>query len=46
VVPNQTFRTIAYHTLFFVDFYLSQSEDDFELRDFPSLLWLTETLQP
>jgi hypothetical protein len=32
-IANQTFRTIAYHTLFFVDFYLSPSENDFALRD-------------
>ena len=33
MIANGTFRTIAYHTLFFVDVYLSPREDDFELRD-------------
>lgn len=33
IIANQTFRTVAYHTLFFVDFYLSPREEDFELRD-------------
>ena len=33
MIANRTFRTIAYHTLFFVDLYLSPREDDFELRD-------------
>src|SRR5215470_1776391 len=33
MVANQSFRTIAYHSLFFVDFYLSPGEDEFEPRD-------------
>ena len=33
MIANQPFRTIAYHTLFFVDFYLSPGEDAFTLRD-------------
>jgi hypothetical protein len=32
-IANNTFREVAYHTLFFVDYYLSPSEDAFELRD-------------
>jgi hypothetical protein len=28
-----TFRQVAYHTLFFVDYYLSPGEEDFSLRD-------------
>jgi uncharacterized damage-inducible protein DinB len=32
-VANNTCRSIAYHTLFFVDFYLSRGEDDFRLRE-------------
>jgi len=32
-IANQTFREAAYHTLFFVDFYLSPSQDAFALRD-------------
>jgi hypothetical protein len=32
-IANGTFRQIAYHTIFFVDFYLSPGEDAFELRD-------------
>jgi len=28
-----TFRQVAYHTLFFVDFYLSPGEQDFALRE-------------
>lgn len=32
-IANDTFRQVAYHTLFFVDFYLSPSEDAFRLRD-------------
>jgi hypothetical protein len=32
-IANATFRQVAYHTLFFVDFYLSPSEDAFQLRD-------------
>jgi uncharacterized damage-inducible protein DinB len=32
-IANGTFRTIAYHTLFFVDLYLSPAEAAFELRE-------------
>jgi hypothetical protein len=32
-IANYTFRQVAYHTLFFVDLYLSPREDAFELRD-------------
>ncbi len=32
-IANSTFRTIAYHTLFWVDCYLSPDEQAFELRD-------------
>jgi hypothetical protein len=32
-VAELTVRQVAYHTLFFVDFYLTASEDVFELRD-------------
>jgi uncharacterized damage-inducible protein DinB len=32
-IANDTFRQIAYHTLFFVDLYLSPSEAAFELRE-------------
>lgn len=32
-IANQSFQTIAYHTLFFVDFYLSPAEEEFRLRD-------------
>jgi hypothetical protein len=32
-IANDTFRQVAYHTLFFVDFYLSPSDVEFELRD-------------
>ena len=32
-IANSTFRTIAYHTLFWVDCYLSPDEHVFELRD-------------
>jgi uncharacterized damage-inducible protein DinB len=32
-IANDTFRQVAYHTLFFVDLYLSPGEDAFELRD-------------
>lgn len=31
-IANGTFRTVAYHTLFFVEYYLSR-EDTFELRE-------------
>ena len=33
-IANNNFRQVAYHTLFFVDFYLSPSEEGFTLRDF------------
>jgi len=32
-IANATFRQVAYHTLFFVDLYLSPSAESFELRD-------------
>src|SRR5262249_39867165 len=32
-IANDTFRQIAYHTLFYVDFYLSPGELAFALRD-------------
>jgi uncharacterized damage-inducible protein DinB len=32
-IVNGTFRQTAYHTLFFVDFYLSTTEESFELRE-------------
>jgi hypothetical protein len=32
-IANGTFRQVAYHTLFFVDFYLSPSEEAFTLRE-------------
>jgi hypothetical protein len=32
-IANDTFRQIAYHTLFFVDLYLSPGEDAFALRE-------------
>lgn len=32
-IANHTFRQVAYHTLFFVDLYLSRDEGSFELRD-------------
>ena len=32
-IANSTFRQVAYHTLFFVDFYLSPTEQQFKLRD-------------
>jgi uncharacterized damage-inducible protein DinB len=32
-IANGTFRQTAYHTLFFVDFYLSKSDDAFQRRD-------------
>lgn len=32
-IANGTFRQVAYHTLFFVDFYLSPSEDAFTFRE-------------
>src|SRR2546421_8357803 len=32
-IANDTFRQVAYHTLFFVDLYLSPNEEAFALRD-------------
>jgi hypothetical protein len=32
-IANQTFRVLAYHTLFFTDLYLSPNEQVFTLRD-------------
>jgi len=32
-IANDTFRQVAYHTLFYVDLYLSPSEEAFELRE-------------
>ena len=32
-IGNGSFRWVAYHTLFFVDLYLSASEEAFELRE-------------
>jgi uncharacterized damage-inducible protein DinB len=32
-IANATFRQIAYHTLFFVDYYLSKDKESFQLRD-------------
>ena len=32
-IAHATFREIAYHTLFFADFYLSPSAESFQLRD-------------
>ena len=32
-IANDTFRYVAYHTLFFTDLYLSPSEEAFQLRD-------------
>jgi uncharacterized damage-inducible protein DinB len=32
-IANDTFRQVAYHTLFFVDLYLSPDEEAFTLRD-------------
>jgi hypothetical protein len=32
-IANDTFRQVAYHTLFFVDLYLSPNEEAFKLRD-------------
>jgi len=32
-IANDSFRTIAYHTLFFVDYYLSAHEGAFTLRE-------------
>jgi uncharacterized damage-inducible protein DinB len=32
-IANGTFRQVAYHALFFVDFYLSPSEETFTFRD-------------
>jgi hypothetical protein len=33
-IANDSFRQVAYHTLFFVDLYLSPNEAAFTLRDF------------
>jgi hypothetical protein len=33
-IANDSFRQIAYHTLFFFDLYLSQNEGDFRLLDY------------
>jgi hypothetical protein len=32
-IANDTFRQVAYHTLFYVDLYLSPREEAFQLRD-------------
>jgi hypothetical protein len=32
-IANDTFRQVAYHTLFYVDFYLSPDENAFDLRE-------------
>ena len=32
-IANATFRQVAYHTLFFVDLYLTESEEAFQLRE-------------
>jgi uncharacterized damage-inducible protein DinB len=32
-IANGTFRWVAYHTLFFLDLYLTPSEEQFHLRD-------------
>ena len=32
-IANDTFRQIAYHTLFWLDYYLGESEDAFVLRE-------------
>ena len=32
-IANDTFRQVAYHTLFYVDLYLSPDEEAFQLRD-------------
>jgi uncharacterized damage-inducible protein DinB len=32
-IANATFRQVAYHTLFFVDLYLSATSESFQLRD-------------
>jgi uncharacterized damage-inducible protein DinB len=33
-IANDSFRQVAYHTLFYVDYYLSANEQEFQLRDF------------
>jgi uncharacterized damage-inducible protein DinB len=33
MIANGSFRYVAYHTLFFTDYYLSPNENAFELRD-------------
>jgi hypothetical protein len=32
-IANDTFRQIAYHTLFFIDYYMSPGESAFQLRE-------------
>lgn len=32
-IANDSFRQIAYHTLFYIDLYLSPDEESFQLRD-------------
>ncbi len=32
-IANNTFRQVAYHALFFTDYYLSPDEESFQLRD-------------
>lgn len=32
-IANDTFRQVAYHTLFYVDYYTSPNESDFTLRE-------------
>ncbi len=32
-IANDSFRYVAYHTLFFCDYYLARTEEAFELRD-------------
>jgi hypothetical protein len=33
MIANGSFRYVAYHTLFFTDYYLTPRESDFQLRD-------------
>jgi uncharacterized damage-inducible protein DinB len=35
-IANDTFRQVAYHTLFFTDLYLSRNEQEFQLRELHS----------
>jgi uncharacterized damage-inducible protein DinB len=35
-IANDTFRQVAYHTLFFTDLYLSSNEQEFQLRELHS----------